>query len=233
VRNAIFSTNKLKSFLGASGSTEVDLVLPVFQGNRYTVADRTASRGTKLIYPGNVYSDRDTKSAFHISSLLGRVMDEKQINLTGTIDFNFATTRSELVFLFGSKSNPLTENLLVRASNSHLFSLEFGLEWSIRSFLSNRTYAIADPSTLTSQEYEAQTDYGIIARFLPENPFEKTAFIVAGLGSRATEGCSLFFCKQWKQINSKFAASKIAAVVLKFRPPVSPSGYNVEEWITS
>ncbi|MEP6949688.1 MAG: hypothetical protein ABI863_10460 [Ginsengibacter sp.] len=224
------SMTKLKSFLGASVDTEADLILPKFEGGKQLAG---VEKHTPFIYPGTVYSDRDTRSAFYISNLLGNIIRPDKIYLKDTITYDDKTSSSKLIFVFGSKSNQFTSELFVRAKNKKIFSLDFGDYWTIHSNKSGVNYSLANPAEMSRQEYESSTDFGIIARFLPQDNDGKTIFIIAGLGSRATEGCGIYFVNNWRLINTKFGSNDIAAVVLKFPPPVDPKNHLVQEWINN
>lgn len=221
-----FSFKDLGNLLGASPNTKADLVLPKFDG-------ALKLKGTdQFIYPGEAYSDRDTKSAFHISNLLTKYLDFNNINLKDTADFDFSTTASKLVFVFGSKSNIITRNILTNYSVQEPFTLAYGDKWTIHSKRSGKDYSIDNPAKMSNTNYEAITDYGIISRYshVPGQDADKTTFVIAGLGSRATEGCGIYFANNWRQLNIKFKNKNIAAVILKFSP-IAAENYAVEEWL--
>ncbi|QMW01491.1 hypothetical protein [Spirosoma foliorum] len=223
VKNGSFEA--LGSLLMTSADSQADLVLPNFGGTSKRIGNN------EFTYPGEVYTDRDTKSAFYISNLLTKFIDLHKINLKDTEDFNFNINSSELVFIFGSKSNEVTQRLLDNYEVSNNFSMSFGETWTIHSNGSGENYSIINPSTLSRTEYENTTDYGVIARFTQVSKPGKTTFVIAGLGSRATEGCGLYFASNWELLNAKFGDQNVAAVILKFAPPVTPQNYEVQEWL--
>lgn len=223
--SGIYTYQGLGSLLGAPSDTEADLVLPKFDG-----ASKLAGN-SQFIYPGGVYSDRDTKSALHVSNLLTKYVSLNNIFIKDTNEFDLNISPSKLVFAFGSKSNTVTQRVIDSYGSQNIFSLTFGDEWSIHSNKSNKYYSIKNPATLDRAEYENVTDFGIIARYLHVPGSERTTFVIAGLGSRATEGCGIFFANNWELINTKFADKKIAAVILMFNPPVTPQNSVVAEWL--
>jgi hypothetical protein len=73
-----------------------------------------------------------------------------------------------------------------------------------------------------------QTDYGVVARF---RGMRNRLFVIAGLGSRATEGCGYYFSHHWLALSKRFQEDDFA-VVLRFPPPLDPVHCEPVAWLS-
>lgn len=220
-------TAKLQTFLGPEVLTSgCSLYLPKFAGNVYLADD--SSSPTSFTYPGRTFSERDTKAALYITSVLGHILDSDKIELKETSSFApVGGLPNKTAFLFGSRSNEVTiwatENLPTRK----FFSFRFGDNWEIVCE-NGITYSTPDPSTLSRDSYGSQTDYGVVAR-ISDPAGEDQVFVIAGLGSRATEGCGYYFSRHWQELSNKYGSNDFA-VILKFTPPLDPMRHEPVAW---
>lgn len=225
-------TQELRRFFGLDPTAqECRLYLPIFSGPASLVTGLTSSvrtstphPGPALLYPGHTFADRDARAASYISSVLSHAvkLDGIQWEEAGA----FAPDRSGTMFLFGSRSNQATEWATRDSALGKFFRFEFGRAWSIRSS-SKLAFSLPAPDALSSEEYEKQTDFGVVGRY--RNPTVRSSvFVIAGLGGRATEGCAYYLAHHWKDLARRFT-SKDFAIVLKFPPPIDPK--NSEEVI--
>src|SRR5688572_19862083 len=99
----------LPKFLGITEGDSVDLVLPDFLGG---IREKDRMEAFDFIYPGTVYSNRDTQAAFLITNLLNQVINSENIHLKDASSFDFNKTNSKVIFLFGSKSNVVSQKFL-------------------------------------------------------------------------------------------------------------------------
>jgi hypothetical protein len=219
--------NELQEFLGANILTHgCNLYLPKFQGK---VVSTTGSGGAlPLQYPGGTYSERDAKAALHITSVLGQVLDSDKINLENTSEFTPSFDLfHKTAFLFGSRSNNLTIWATQNLPANKFFKFVFGDRWEIQCE-NGPTYSLPDPSKLERGEYANQTDYGVISRLtVPES--NERLYVIAGLGSRATEGCGYYFSNHWRELFQKYGSNDFA-VILKFSPPLDPEKHKSIAW---
>ncbi len=219
-------TLKLRRFFGLDTASELcRLYLPTFSGQATleagripSVQTRLATRGEKTFqYPGHTFADRDAKAASYITSVLSRAVEFESIQWqeAGT----FVPGQSCTVFLFGSRSNRAAKWAVETSALGKFFRFEFGRMWSIRC-AGDRVFSLPAPAKLSRDEYQQKTDYGVIGRY--RDPDAKAhVFLIAGLGSRATEGCGLYLAQHWKDLAQTFRGRNFA-VVLKFPPPIDP-----------
>jgi hypothetical protein len=213
----------LKKFLGdAILQKGCGLYLPKFSGPVELKSDQNSP--VPLVYPGNTFSDRDAKSALHVSSLLGHVLDPDKIQLKDATSFSTNGT-PQTFFLFGSRSNQATMWVIDQLATRKLFRFNFGAEWQIICE-DKKVFSIHDPSQLGRGEYEDKTDWGVVGRLSGQ---QGTAFVIAGLGGRATEGCGLYFSLNWQELYNRYK-KKDFAVVLKFPPPIDPNNFETVAW---
>lgn len=219
--------NELQSFLGAGVlNSGCGLYLPRFSG-RVNLATST-SAPSPLQYAGGTYSERDTKAAFYITSVLGHILDSDKIQLEEVSDFTpDSGLAHKTAFLFGSRSNQVTIWATESLPTSRFFKFEFGDMWRIQC-TDGSVYETPDPSKLEQAAYTNQTDYGVICRLsVPETA--EPLFVIAGLGSRATEGCGHCFSHHWRELFQRFGNNDFA-VVLEFSPPLDPEKYKPIAW---
>lgn len=198
----------LRSFLGRSPSSlKCQLFLPHFRGT--AVLDTNGIAAPPLSYRGSTFTERDSRAAFYVQSLLSQIVDPDDIEIQPAVPHQAITATA---FLFGSKSNQVTQSVL-QGPNQRLFWFEFGKEWKIHC--SGLEFSIPDPSTLSPATYDDLDDYGTVARFASATG---SVFIIGGLGGRATEGCGYFLLKNWVDLLKRFGHRDFA-VVLKFPHP--------------
>jgi hypothetical protein len=191
------------------------LYLPRFTDARIELG----SPSSKLRYPGGVFADRDTKAAMQVFGLVANVVAPERVRIQDAHDL-VDLPRFPGGFLIGSKSNPVIPLFETWFGPERAFKFEFDHDWAIVWEHSDR-YSMPDPSRLGRDEYSSQTDYGIVAR-LTNSKRRKAAFVLAGLGGRATEGCGIYLAKHWKQLFAKYGNSDFC-VLLKFPPPINPT----------
>lgn len=222
---------ELAEFLEAtSAGGEFVLCLPQFTG---TVEMDAPGQGiAPLRYAGHTFSERDTRAAFSVHALLSSIFEAGRIRLENAASYDprCSVTGNRTVFLFGSRSNPVTLWATTERAPHKFFQFDFGLAWSIRCE-DGGVFSTPDPSRLDDRGYRSHTDYGVVARFL--DPEARTNFFVlAGLGSRATEGCGYFFVQNWRELAARFGAHDFA-VILEFPAPVEPSNFRSVAWFPS
>jgi hypothetical protein len=219
--------NDLQAFLGAGIlNSGCGLYLPRFSGKVALAAGPSAP--LPLQYAGGTYSERDAKAAFYITLVLGHILGSDKIQIEEASDFTPGSGLAhKTAFLFGSRSNQVTIWATENLPTHKFFSFNFGDMWQIKCS-NGSIYEIPDPSKLEQGAYTGQTDYGVIGRLsAPENG--EHFFVIAGLGSRATEGCGHYFSHHWRELFQRFA-DKDFAVILKFSPPLDPQKYEPIEW---
>mgnify|MGYP000583698694 CR=1 FL=1 len=199
---------ELRSFIGSTSvNAGCNLFLPAFSGP-------VSLSQPALQYPGGIFSERDAKSALYVSSLLGQVFEYDQVQVEEAKNNPLPIGTS---FLFGSRSNQITQWVLQNQVGSKLFNFNYGADWQIVG-KDGRVFSLTDPSTLSRAAYEQKTDYGVVSRV---STFEGQCFVIAGLGGRATEGCGYYFARNWKSLFQKYGQQDFA-VILEFSPPLDP-----------
>jgi hypothetical protein len=205
------------------------LFLPIFSNSRNLVLAKNETE--KFGFPGNAMSKRDAMAAFHITTLLSKVLDPGKIKILDADSFQDDKASSCIDFIFGSRSNFATTLINEEINSQQLLRFEFDDLWKIKC-TSGNSYEIPDPSKLDIDAYSQIVDYGVIWRHTRSNDKNKKIFLIAGLGSRATEGCGYYLAKHWGELHRKFKHSDFA-VVLRFDPPVSPENGKPIEWLHS
>src|SRR5688572_15925109 len=120
---------KLQAFLGSDLITSgCSFYLPKFLGKTNLV--EAAGSNLPLSYAGATFSERDTKAALYITSVLGHVLETDKISLEEASGFApIAGLPHKTAFLFGSRSNQVTmwciENLPIRK----FFRFKFEDDW--------------------------------------------------------------------------------------------------------
>jgi hypothetical protein len=168
-----------------------------------------------LRYPGRAFADRDARAAFYVTSILSRAVDCNNIRWEEAA--TYTPGQPGTVFLFGSRSNQATQWATGPSNLGKFIQFDFGRQWSIRA--RNDVFSLSAPDKLSREQYEQKTDYGVIGRFWGIDG--SAVFLIAGLGSRATEGCGYYLAKRWKELATRFPTVDFA-VVLKFDPPIDP-----------
>jgi hypothetical protein len=199
--------------------------LPEFCGNAFLDSGGVLP---PLQYPGRTFSERDARAAFYVSSILSRVVDPEHIHVEGTVGFEPARGLSRSAFSFGSRSNAVTLWALRTRAPRKFFDFAFGPTWQILCE-NGSVFSISDPSGRTAAAYAAHTDYGIIERF-HDTAYGVEVFVVAGLGSRATEGCGYYLAHNWHTLFQRFGTNDFG-LVLEFPPPVEPKQSKPVLWL--
>ena len=204
---------------------ECFLYLPEFRG---AVELQTGgSQIPPLRYPGHTFSECDARAAFHVTSVLANAFEPDHIHLENAGALDRAKAGKQTAFLFGSRSNSITQWVMEHRAPQKFFRFEFGDKWAI-TCVDGQVFAVPDPSKLTEEAYVSHSDYGVIAKFL-DSPAQTQFFVIAGLGSRATEGCGYFFAQHWRDLAGRFGPQGFA-VILEFPPPVEPSSFRPVAW---
>jgi hypothetical protein len=205
----------------------IDFCLPQFAGNRSTPLRLAGASADEFSYPSLAIAERDARSAMHVISLLGCAPEiSGDVEFRAPEDFAGGDRGNRVRVLFGSRSNHALELIIKEGQLDGLVRFDFGDEWTIVG-QDERRFSIPDPSKLDREDYESLTDYGVIARVSDRK--ERSVFLVAGLGGRATEGGGLFLRENWRELQSRFGNSDFA-VVLKFPPPVDPKRFEAIAW---
>lgn len=213
---------QLRKFFGLSNARgQCLLYLPTFSGPVSLVTETAHLRGEPasgdgLQYLGNTFADRDAKAALYVTSILSRAVESSDIRWEDPR--TYSPGQPGTAFLFGSRSNQAAEQVTSSSTLGKFIQFRFGAMWSILA--GEEEFSIPAPDKLTRTEYEQKTDYGVIGRF--RGPIGAgPAFLIAGLGGRATEGCAYFLTRHWGDLAAKFRERDFA-VILRFPPPIDP-----------
>jgi hypothetical protein len=209
--------NHLETFLRADTKSRFALVLPSF------FLGRPAEKGQPAIpddkeyrFPGETFAVADARSAQSVIDLLSPIVRPEQIGVHSLRE-GFPKNHTHY-FLFGSKSNEIADE--IRREFSSQFEFDYGEEWILHDKTYDQKYRIKAPHRQSERPYVASPDYGVIQRFQADN---RVYFILAGLGSRATEGCGYYLSHHWQEhvIDTDFT------VILKFPAFVDSGGVRV------
>jgi hypothetical protein len=198
-------SSALWSFLGSPPKCQ--LFLPYFKGP--VLLEKNGEATPQLAYRGSMFAERDSRAAFYVHSLVAQVIGPEDIEIQPAVPHQTITSTA---FLFGSKSNLVTANILQRPG-PQLFRFEFGTNWEIHC--SGSVFSIPDPSVIAPSLYDNLDDYGVISRL---GTATGSVFIIGGLGGRATEGCGYFLLKNWNDLYNRFG-NRDFACVLRFPSP--------------
>jgi hypothetical protein len=214
--------DQLAQFLALSPeSGRCVLYLPQFRGD--ALLDTGGTQASPLHYPGNTYSHRDARAAFYVTSLLSQILDPENISVENARAESALPGPGQTAFLFGSRSNVLTQRVAEATELRRLFRFDFGPLWKIE--FGGEVFAIPDPSQLDEASYRLQNDYGLIARSF--DPATRAAiFILAGLGDCATEGCGYFLARNWHALFERFDGRDFA-LLLAFPAPTEPKRFQL------
>lgn len=219
--------NELQTFLGPEVlNSGCNLYLPKFLGDVELTPDPGSP--SPLQYAGGTFSERDAKAAFYITSILGHVLDSDQIRLEEASKFSpTSVTMQKTAFVFGSRSNQVTMWATDKLPTGKFCKFEFDHHWRIRC-ADGRVFSVSDPSKLETGAYLNQTDYGVISRLSVPGSGDRL-FVIAGLGSRATEGCGYYFSRHWRQLFEKYGENDFA-MILQFSPPLDATKSEPIAW---
>jgi hypothetical protein len=218
-------TRKLRTFFGFEESKQgCRLYLPMFTGRARLASEHTAltagthaASGQPFHYPGHTFADRDAKAASYVVSVLTHAVELDQIQWKESSAFS--PGMSGTAVLFGSRSNQAADWATGPSGLGKFFRFEFDREWAIHC-AGGQSFSLTAPNKLSREEYEQQTDFGVIGRF--RNPEASGhVFLIAGLGSCATEGCGFYLASHWKELDHRFHGRDFA-IVLRFLPPLDP-----------
>lgn len=216
-----YEKNCLQTFLNAGPESKYSLVLPSFYlGQPAEMGQPTSSRLSqsftllfgkirrrKFRYRGETFAREDAESATSVINLLSRVTPPDRILIS--------VLRSDLpkdyshYFLFGSKSNQYVSAVLKEFTEKFVFQFS-DEEWLIRDReFGNREYKVQAPDKLGIVDYRERDDYGFIQKVQAD---DRVYFLLAGLGSRATQGCGWYLYRNW----SAHVTTSDFAILLKF-----------------
>lgn len=216
------------NFLAPHGQPQgVDLCLPRFGGESGVPARLRGGGAEDFGFPSSTFAERDARSAMHVVQLVGSAVDDADsVEFLAPEDFAGRKQPHRVGIVFGSRSNHALSWLMAQAQFPDLVRFEFSEEWVIVG-RDGRRFALRDPSKLDRGEYSASVDYGVVARV--SGPLTGSMFLLSGLGGRATEGCGLYLSRNWRDLQAKFGEEDFA-VVLRFKPPVSPERCEPLAW---
>jgi hypothetical protein len=207
--------------LSLSIPSRLALCLPEFAGGALASAPNAAYR-----YSGVSYAERDVRAAEHFLSVaLPAGADVQHLSPAAVLDALESDVTPFTLVLVGSRSNEALGEVMIRMELGNLAWFTFDSQWSIHTRSGSR-YSIPDPSLLDQRQYEAATDFGLIAGGLFRA--RHRVLVLAGLGGRATEGCGLYLRSQWDAL-ARRTMSRSFAAVLRFDPPFNPAGAEMVE----
>lgn len=215
---AQFEKNRLAALLSLKEDSTCALLLPHWimglPGKAGEEANRKGLGGDQYYYRGPTFATADVNSAWSITDLMGRVLPADHIQIRSNDDIEHAATSHK--FVFGSQSSTILRGVL------ELFQPEFEFDykpkdapghWVIRDTKFGNCYEIHEPHHLDYDEFEATTDYGVIQKF-SDTESGRVYFLIAGLGSRATEGCGYFLRDHWSDLLREFGSKDFGIVVM-------------------
>lgn len=208
-----FEKNCLAALVGASATDDCELVVPSFvkavpRGEDPLPFD---SKG-RYIFPGETFARSDIQAALSVRDLLIQVVPAARIKLVPQHEWKWEGKTN--LFLFGSKSNPAVSSVLREFSNRFKFHYERD-RWTIIDAERGLQYSMQAPHQLSPGAYSDTEDFGVIQKLSAAG--EPTKFVIAGLGSRATEGCGRYLTDNWRRLLNEFG-QKAFAIVLRFAP---------------
>jgi hypothetical protein len=189
-----YERNCLESLLSSGPESKYALILPAFRLGRPindAELDDVPEDG-RYRFAGETFAREDVASALDVIKLLSRIAPLDQIITSPPEEM---PTDCSHYFLFGSRSNELVD--AVQKEFSKNFSFDFKpTEWRIIDKQFNKEYPVTAPHTLTMKDYHKRTDYGVIQKLSAD---QRTYFLLAGLGSRATRGCGAYLYSHWHE----------------------------------
>ncbi len=222
---AQFERNRLATFLSLAEESTCALLLPQWvmglPGKAGEEANRKGLEGGQYYYRGPTFATADVSSAWNIVNLVGSVLAPEKIQIRSNDDVKNVTASHR--FVFGSQSSGILAGVL------ELFEPEFSFDyapvdfpgcWVIRDRKTGTCYTIRKPNDLDYNDYLATTDYGVIQKFTDPTS-KRVYFLIAGLGSRATEGCGCFLCDHWSELLHEFGSQDFG-IVVKFPQNLGP-----------
>jgi hypothetical protein len=215
---AEFEKNRLATFFSLKEDSTCALLLPDWimglPGKAGDEANRKGLEGDVYYYRGPTFATADVNSAWSIASLVSKVLPARSIRIVSNDDIGNATTSHK--FVFGSQSSEILRGVL------QLFEPEFEFDykpadapghWVIRDKKTGNCYVIQKPNDLDYDTYMKTTDYGVIQKFTDAES-SRVYFLIAGLGSRATEGCGSFLKDHWTELLHEFGDKDFGIVVM-------------------
>lgn len=189
---------------------KIRLFLPTFRDGNVDVPGFV-----QLEYPGGLFSARDTRAAIEVAAFLIQTVSPDDIVVRYADDYFDSAQHSPLSFVFGSRSNELTHHLMTASNASRLFELEYGDVWRL-VWHDGLVCELSNPSRLAAGQYARVPDYGVVAK-VSDPVYGRRAILIAGLGSRGTEGSALYLRKNWQHIQDEFNQHDFA-LLLQFEP---------------
>ncbi len=215
---AQFEKNRLATFLSMTDGSSCAMLLPQWTmglpGKAGEEANRKGLGGGQFYYRGPTFATADVNSAWSIANLVDSVLAPDKIQIRSNDEVKNVTATHW--FVFGSQSSGILAGVL------QLFEPEFDFDykpadapgyWVIRDKKFGNCYEIQKPNELDHEAFEGTTDYGVIQKFT--DPASKQVyFLIAGLGSRATEGCGYYLRDHWAELLHEFGDKDFGIVVM-------------------
>jgi hypothetical protein len=222
---AQFERNRLAALLSMTEDSSCALLLPSWimglPGKAGEAANLKGLEGDQYYYRGPTFATADVSSAWSIANLVGSVLPPDKIQLRSNHDVGNVIASHR--FVFGSQSSGILAGVL------ELFEPEFSFDykpadapgyWVIRDQKNGNCYEIQKPNDLDYETYLGTTDYGVIQKFTDKTS-QRVYFLIAGLGSRATEGCGYFLRDHWEELLREFGNQDFG-IVVKFPQNLGP-----------
>jgi hypothetical protein len=222
---AQFEKNKLAAFLSMEKGSSCALLLPSWipdlPGKAGAPANLKSLDGDQLYYGGPTFATADVKSAWSIANLVRSVLPPDKIRIWSNEDVGELSASHK--FVFGSQSRTILTGV------RKLFEPELSFDFDpadapgyrvIRDAKNGNCYEIR--KDLDYATYQGTADYGVIQKFTDRDS-KRVYFLIAGLGSRATEGCGFYFREHWAELLREFGNQDFGIVVM------FPEGFGAAE----
>lgn len=214
---ARFKQNRLAAFLSMTDDSRCALLLPDWimglPGKAGKEANRKGLKGGQPYYRGPTFATADINAAWAIADLVRVVLTPDNVQILS--NEHVSSVAASHRFVFGSQSSGILAGVL------ELFESEFEFDydpadapghWVIRDKDTGNCYEIQKPNDLDSDDFLGTTDYGVIQKFT-ETASKRVYFMIAGLGSRATEGCGYYLRDHWAELLHEFGGEDFGIVV--------------------
>ncbi len=202
-----YDKNRLQSFLCAHEQSKYALVLPSFVlGQPAEEGHVEPPQDDKYRYLGETFAKEDAKAAVNVIDLLAQVTAPENV-LICVLGETLPNDRTHY-FLFGSRSN----KYVPAVQREFQDQFEFGFlpaEWFIHDKKYQQEYRVPAPDKPSTLPYQQRADYGVIQKIQAD---DRVYFVLAGLGSRATQGCGWYFYRKWRE----HLTDKEFAIILRF-----------------
>jgi len=216
-----FERNRIAAFFHSSSKSSCVHLLPQFilglRGKAGEDANRKGLKGKQPYYRGATFATADVNAALPLMKLLSHVVPEERIRLASNMEVDLGKVGESHWFIFGSESSNVLKGVLERSKPS--FEFEWAPPnqrgyWLIRDLENENCYRVRTPTDLDIEAFNAQTDYGVVQKIVdPAN--DRVYFLIAGLGSRATQGCGKYLAERWEDLLHEFGQEEFG-IVLRF-----------------